>query len=64
MKTLRCSDLGTQCSFVTTGKTSAEVKKHMMEHAKKVHPEVFKNATPADMKRMGQLMNKKMKIRH
>lgn len=37
MRELKCRDLGMKCDFVAKGDNSANVKKQMMNHGKKVH---------------------------
>ena len=61
-KTLRCVDMGIKCDFVAKGKTSREVKKKIMEHAKIVHWDIMKNITPEEKELMTETMNSILKM--
>ena len=58
MKELKCRDLGMKCDFVAKGDNSANVKKQMNAHGKKVHGDEMKNMTEKQMKDMEKKMDK------
>ncbi len=58
MKTIKCSDIGPKgCGFAAIGKNDAEVKKALMDHAKKDHADMMKKMTPAQLKQADDKMN-------
>ena len=41
MESLGCQDLGVACPFRAEGKTTAEVKQHLLEHAGVAHADLM-----------------------
>ncbi len=58
MKELKCRDLGMKCDFVAKGDNSANVKKQMIAHGKKVHEDDMKKMDKKQMKDMEKKMDK------
>ncbi len=59
MKKLSCKEMGIKaCSFVAVGMTDKEVKNKLNDHAKKVHADVIKGMSQADMEKMNDQMDK------
>ena len=58
MKEMKCRDLGMKCDFVAKGDNSANVKKQMMAHGKKVHNEEMMKMSEEQMKDMDKKMDK------
>ena len=54
-----CKDLGTQCSYVAKGSSVAEIKKLATTHANRVHPEMLKGMTPAQLVQLEQTIEAK-----
>ncbi len=61
MKTLKCSDTGMMCDFEASGKSAEEVKKKMMEHAKKAHREMMNGMGLAEIAEMERKMDRMLK---
>ncbi len=58
MKTIKCSDIGPRgCGFAAVGKNDAEVKKALLDHARKDHADMMKKMTPVQMKQAEDKMN-------
>ena len=60
MKSLKCSDLGMECSFSATAETADELKQKMLEHAKEVHAEMLAGMSEEDKARLLAAMDEKM----
>lgn len=59
MKSIRCADLsGSMCSFVAAGKTGAEIKKKLEEHAMMTHPQMMKKLNRGQKAAMTRKLNK------
>ena len=55
---LGCADLGsTDCPFIAKGKTAAEVKKKLMAHAQKDHPDELKAMSKEQLDEAMRLMS-------
>ena len=58
MKELKCRDLGMTCDFVAKGDNSANVKKQMNAHGKKVHGDEMMKMTKKQMEDMDKKIDK------
>jgi len=61
MKQLGCRELGSDCSFVATGKTDDEIKNKLFKHAEKDHPEMMKTMTPEKRKDLTARMDEALR---
>jgi len=58
MKTLKCSDLGSEhCSYEASGESNQEIIDTMFKHAGEVHPEKVEAMNEEEKKGMVQKMN-------
>ncbi len=61
MMKFACKDVGLDCNFVATGKTTEEVKEKVMAHASVVHAEMMKNMTKEQLEQLDKSVNASIK---
>ena len=59
MLNFECKNLGTNCSYVASGKTVEEVKQNAMRHAQTLHKDMLAKMTPKQIADIDKIISTK-----